>query len=650
MRAGSSYVATAVALGVIALTGCTTNRGSDDHGPAPGEDWGDENKFPEIGGAFHSLDALTGTCTFVSGVVTVTSSAAQTIIIGKRADSTILVNGAECRTVATPTLPATAANATTMKRLVVNSTAGQTYNESLILDFLGGFFAPGVATATSGAVAVDLGGGTDALNIRGTSAADTLFVGSDGIAFNADNYKDITISNTETVNIALAGGNDALTATNATATKGITGNAALPLTIFGGSGNDVIVGGAGIDNVYGGPGNDTLSGGSADDFLYGEEGADILQGTATADGSDTINCGDESPTNTSIDVVSYDKRTNVISATMAGGSAVVYPLADGGDAGGGGGADAGAACSGDAGDSGICSGNYGTAGESGEVDLIHLNCEGVTGGSGNDVLVGNSADNVLTGGAGDDSLTGGDGNDTLNGGDGNDSFIEGSTSNGGDVFNGGAGTDTLDYSLRTGDLTVTMDGSAANDGLDNETDNVKADIENILCGSGSDEVTGNAADNKITGGSGADTLNGGAGADTFLEGAAANGGDTFVGGAGIDTVDYSLRTVALTIDMGDDTATDGDGAATEHDNIKDDVENLIAGSGNDTITGNDLNNSIEGGLGNDAIDGGDGDDQLDGTDNGGSVDNDLTCGAGTDLAINKGGAGSYAVDCELTGN
>jgi Ca2+-binding RTX toxin-like protein len=416
----------------------------------------------------------------------------------------------------------------------------------------------------------------------------------------------MTFTGVEALNLALAGGNDAFTATNAVATKGVNGDANIPLTIFGGAGNDVLLGGGVVDTINGGPGNDTISGGAGADTLNGDDGADIIQGTAAADGSDTVNCGNESPTNTSIDIVSYDKRTNVITATM---------------------------------------GAPGTAGESGETDSIAADCEGVTGGSNGDTLTGDANDNVLSGGPGNDTLVGLAGNDTLNGNDGNDTFSEGATSNGGDIFNGGAGTDTVNYGSRTNALAVTMDGSNADDGEDNEADNVKADVENLVGGTAGDDITGNTLANVITGGLGADSLAGGVGDDTFLEGAVTNGGDTFQGGAGTDLVDYSLRTGVLTVTMGDDIANDG--LASELDDIKDDVENLLGGSGNDNLTGNNLNNLIEGGLGDDTISGLDGDDRLDGTDSGSAVNN-ITCGLGDDFAFNKG-AGTYASDCEIPG-
>jgi Ca2+-binding RTX toxin-like protein len=221
----------------------------------------------------------------------------------------------------------------------------------------------------------------------------------------------------------------------------------------------------------------------------------------------------------------------------------------------------------------------------------------VYGGDGNDVLRGGGRADELYGDGGDDTLTA----DLL-------------ATLGADIYSGGADIDSLSYALRTTAVSVTLDG-AANDGAALEGDDVRADIEAVTGGAGADTLTGAAGNNTLTGGAGNDTLaggdgddelNGDAGDDTFLEGAASNGADTVNGGAGIDHVDYSGRMAALTVTVGVDSDSDGDGA--EGDRVSGDVENVSGGSGNDTITGNELANRLTGGLGNDSLNGEDGPD------------------------------------------
>lgn len=620
-RAGRSYVATAVALGILTLSGCAadTDLGDGSRKLAAGEDWGDATKYPEIGGAYHALLPLSGSCTFANGVVTVSlGTTAQTVIIGSRAvDSAILINDATCDTAAVPPVAATK---TTMKRLVVSGNATATA-DIVILDFLGGMFAKGVASATAGGIAIDLGSDLgDELRIRGTTGNDAFYMGVEGLSFDTDAYRDISVTGTlDMVTVATADGNDVFLASNVPPTRGVTGSASQKLTLNGGLGNDTIVGGAAVDLIYGDEGNDDLNGGvgaAVDDNIFGEEGNDILSQSDTIDGNDALDCGAD------VDVVSYAARTNQIIATVAG-----------------------------------------TGGEGAEADVINVNCEGLAGGKGHDKLVGDAGDNTLSGNDGNDTLIGLDGNDTLNGGNGNDTFVEshgaGTTvaaadgtvglvgpltaDNGGDTFNGNAGTDVVDYSARAAALEVTMDGAAADDGLAGEEDNVKADVENIVGGAGDDDITGNALSNVLVGGAGKDSLNGAAGDDFFSEGTGPSGGDTFIGGAGLDTLDYSARLAGVTVTMGDDTANDGEGGATEGDNCKGDVENIWGSDQVDTITGNNLDNIIDGKDGNDTLNGGPGNDRVDGGDP--ADDNDLDCGPGTDIGINNG-TGSRT-DCEV---
>jgi Ca2+-binding RTX toxin-like protein len=54
-------------------------------------------------------------------------------------------------------------------------------------------------------------------------------------------------------------------------------------TMFGGAGNDTLIGGDKADSLNGGAGNDTLKGGEGADVLYGADGADQLTGYLGAD-------------------------------------------------------------------------------------------------------------------------------------------------------------------------------------------------------------------------------------------------------------------------------------------------------------------------------------------------------------------------------
>ena len=71
--------------------------------------------------------------------------------------------------------------------------------------------------------------------------------------------------------------------------------------IFGGIGNDILIGSPAADNIFGGPGNDVLIGGGGIDHEYGEEGNDILgnpsavgNGAADDPGNDFLFGGDDS--------------------------------------------------------------------------------------------------------------------------------------------------------------------------------------------------------------------------------------------------------------------------------------------------------------------------------------------------------------------
>jgi len=159
----------------------------------------------------------------------------------------------------------------------------------------------------------------------------------------------------------------------------------------------------------------------------------------------------------------------------------------------------------------------------------------IVGTPGNDIgtIDGTSGNDVIAGLGGNDTIDGKGGNDFICGGDGNDTFLEGAAPDGADVLIGGADSDTVDYSSRTGGVTVKLDGKA-NDGEKKEGDDVET--ENVVGGAGDDKLTGDDSANVLTGNAGKDKLQGLAGADTL------NGSD---GVAGNDTLDCGKKDLVV---------------------------------------------------------------------------------------------------------
>jgi Ca2+-binding RTX toxin-like protein len=176
---------------------------------------------------------------------------------------------------------------------------------------------------------------------------------------------------------------------------------------------------------------------------------------------------------------------------------------------------------------------------------------------------------------------------------------------------------------------------------------------------GADILSGGAAADLITGGLGNDVLNGCAGNDTYLMGSAAAGADviaqacpTAVASEGNDTVDYSLRTLALTVNLsstltssnsGTDTLLSGESLG-DGAHISDKVAFVKLGGGNDTLTmtNSTLTHRVTGGAGNDTITGAAGRDSLYGdvgTDilYGGAGDDTLVGGPDVDTLVGGNG-------------
>jgi Ca2+-binding RTX toxin-like protein len=246
--------------------------------------------------------------------------------------------------------------------------------------------------------------------------------------------------------------------------------------------------------------------------------------------------------------------------------------------------------------------------------LVRITLEG---GSGNDLLVGGAADDTVFGGDDDDFIMGSLGVDAEYGESGNDVLDEGPHPNGGDLLSGGGGVDVVRYTSRVTAVTVTV-GSRPNDGAPTESDDVQDDVE-VVEGSAHDDTLSCASTNTCTlrGASGDDTLTGNVGADT-LEGEDGDdlidpglGSDVVRGGPGQDTISYGSRTNSVAIVLGTSGhMTMENGEPLENDSLVG-LEHLIGGSGDDMLSGNELDNRIRGGPGNDVLVGGAGNDVFD---------------------------------------
>jgi Ca2+-binding RTX toxin-like protein len=202
----------------------------------------------------------------------------------------------------------------------------------------------------------------------------------------------------------------------------------------------------------------------------------------------------------------------------------------------------------------------------GQTDTL-ISIENVIGGSANDTIAGDNGINVLTGGAGDDVLEGGANADSLN---------------------GDAGIDTASYANSTLGVSASLltPTTNTNDALGDSYNS----IENLTGSSQADTLGGDASTNVIKGGDGNDSLIASVGGT----------GDTLDGGTGstsIDTADYSVFSTAVNVSLVSGTAAV---SGSQTDTLIS-IENVIGGTGNDSIAGDTNVNSLTGGAGNDTL-------------------------------------------------
>jgi Ca2+-binding RTX toxin-like protein len=456
--------------------------------------------------------------------------------------------------------------------------ADQCYGFSDALNGGGGddFLVGGSTTPVFGLAADTLHGGPGDDSLEGGYGPDQLWgdSGNDTVTYGF-HPGPVTASLDDTANDGQAGENDYIHSD----VEGIAGTANKD-NLYGNDGDNVL---------KGGPGDDNLLGFGGSDKLYGEDGSDLLRPGL---GADFLYGGGDGNSCCWNDTVSYSERGGPVNASIDGNA---------------------------------------NDGEPGEGDYIDDDVESLAGGNNNDVLIGNGRGNTLTGNGGQDTLIGLGSPlpqnpavgttvaDTLNGGAGDDTLNGGPQGSMGDTIDGGAGTDTVNYASRTDDLQIFLDkkvGQGEDDiawveniisGDGNDTIVADNGPNVVYAGDGNDGVDGEASADIVHGGDGNDTLWGGNYNDTLL---GENGNDKLVGGsgsdvmsgnAGIDTADYSNETERVTVTL---NGLADDGIEGDDDNVTPDTENIIGGSGNDTLTGSAGPNTINGGPGKDLIHGG----------------------------------------------
>ncbi|SHL70691.1 Ca2+-binding protein, RTX toxin-related [Roseovarius marisflavi] len=179
------------------------------------------------------------------------------------------------------------------------------------------------------------------------------------------------------------------------------------------------------------------------------------------------------------------------------------------------------------------------------------------GGEGADTIFGEAGDDTILGGGGDDLLSGGIGNNSLAGGAGDDTFVAG---DGADTFSGDTGLDIIDYSASGSGVSVDLTtstlsgGDAGNDVIaGGETGETLGDTLDLSAVTGPTTVDLTSADPE------AGSVSDGAFTATFGE------IENIILGSGIDTIvladgsgNDAVTGFAAPIDNGDGTFTGGD--------------------------------------------------------------------------------------------
>lgn len=396
--------------------------------------------------------------------------------------------------------------------------------------------------------------------------------------------------------------------------------------IVGGLGNDTLTGGHLNDIIYGNEGNDTIKGSGGYDILFGDSGrvADefISSRIRESDGADDIDGGDDD------DIVIGAGGSDI----LRGGEGTDLILGDGGRF------------------------NYTETGDHIDVaallptayepepingvppsdpDKISSDIDAVEdavlekiraanlGLGGNDMIFGDGGNDLVLGGTGDDVIEGNDGDDVLLGGKGFDDIMGG---NDDDAIFGGDQADRL----AGNDGDDVMAGGAGNDHMHGN-----ADDDVMKGGTGADVMFGDAGDDQVFGQTEPDVLFGGVDDDLVVGGSS---NDIMFGDDGlVAKLDPTGNVTLKLIGIGNPALVGTlltqfrDANTRTLDLI---ITDVVAGDGNDIMSGDAGDDIMLGGGGNDLM-GGDVDPRLPTAGTPTEISEDVMIGDGGKITFNE---------------
>ena len=398
--------------------------------------------------------------------------------------------------------------------------------------------------------------------------------------------------------------------------------------IFGNGGDDRIVAGAGIDTVHGGPGMDSVYSVDLADTVIDDGYELVVSPSVTVAQSGPVSADDwvwvDVSGTVEIDVLGNDHDPNEdldpatlrVSAVPSSGTAEVAQDAQGravveftAGAVGGSVSFSYEACD-----------SLGACAEADVTVMVGTSDCTIIGTKGDDMLRGTPGDDVICGLGGNDHIVGLGGDDVIVGGPGHDLVYADDPADGSvggdDIVWGGQGHDTL----LGGGGADRMWGGPGDDSVYGESGG-----DALVGGPGADTVSGGFGDDRLWGNAGGDKLYGfedddavwgGAGADVVWGGP---GDDVLWGGADDDELRGGPGADRIRAGPGDDEAAGQAGADAIWGGPGDDVlrggpgdDEIHGGPGEDTLHGDADDDRLWGGIDADTLDGGLGADHLDG--------------------------------------